>query len=527
MPIFKKIPPAETARKIAPEDFLSRENQRLSGLVDVAEILGQQSDFHEILRVVANKAASLLSAEMALIMMINPLTRETVKTVIRAGQEVSDPGLHFLHTQITGWVTKNQQALLSPDLQQDKRFGARFFADIPVHAVVCVPFVSEGILIGTLLLMSQEKSKVFREDDLACLKKLAAIAAPFLRNVQKLQEYFATPMPEAGLLSKYASMGLIGKSATFIQLLAAIEAAARCDVRVLLEGQSGTGKELIARAMHRFSSRTDQPFMAVDCGAIPANLVESELFGHVKGAFTGADRERKGLLEQASGGTLFMDEIENLPLDLQAKFMRVLQEGEVRPVGSNVTRKVNVRIISASSLSLRELVDRGKFRSDLFYRLYVYPIYVPALADRREDIPLLANHFLAKFAAEQKKRVTSFHARLLDFMRQRSWPGNIRELENFVERLVTLVPPEKQVVNHDILPADLQQEFRRSKTSGSGPSVNPSLNQRMQDFEKQIIQQTLVDHDWNQSKAARVLKISEQKLRYRMTKLGIVRPASG
>jgi DNA-binding NtrC family response regulator len=172
------------------------------------------------------------------------------------------------------------------------------------------------------------------------------------------------------------------------------------------------------------------------------------------------------------------------------------------------------------------LVEKGKFRSDLFYRLHVYPIYVPALADRREDIPLLANHFLAKFAAEQKKRATSFHARLLDFMRQRLWLGNIRELENFVERLVTLFAPDAQMVSHEILPADIQQEFRRAKTSGAGSGANPSLNHRMQDFEKQIIQQALADHAWNQSKAARALKISEQKLRYRMTKLGIARPAS-
>jgi len=526
MSIFKQTPAAETMRPDENKNPLSRENQRLAGLVEVAEILGQQSDFHEILRVVANKAASLLNAETALIMMINPLTGQTVKTVIRAGQEVSDPDLHFVHTQISGWVTKNKQALQSPDIQRDKRFGARVFADVPIHSVLCVPFVIEGVIIGTLLLLNKDAGRILGEDDLTYLNKLATIAAPFLRNVQKLQEYFATPMPEAALLAKYAGVGLIGKSEKFITLLQAIEAAARCDVRVLLEGQSGTGKERIARAIHRFSSRTDQPFIAVDCGAIPANLIESELFGHVKGAFTGADRERKGLMEEANGGTLFMDEIENLPVELQAKLMRVLQEGEVRPLGSNATRKVNVRIISASSLSLRELVDKGKFRGDLFYRLHVYPIYVPSLEDRSDDIPLLANHFLKQFSAGQKKRAASFHPRLLHFMRQHAWPGNIRELENFVERLATLAPAEMQQVRAEILPADLQKALQKIAPSGPGLTRHPSLNERMEDFEKQIVQQALIDHDWNQSKAARALKISEQRLRYRMTKLGIVRPAS-
>jgi transcriptional regulator with PAS, ATPase and Fis domain len=330
-------------------------------------------------------------------------------------------------------------------------------------------------------------------------------------------------VPEATLLAKYEALGLLGQSKKFVELLQAIEAASRCDVRVLLEGQSGTGKELIARAIHKLSVRCDRPFLAIDCGAIAANLIESEIFGHVKGAFTGATSDRKGLLEEADQGTLFMDEIVNLPMDMQAKFMRVLQEGEVRPVGSNKTRRVDVRIITASSDSLRKLVDEQKFREDLFYRLHVYPLHVPPLDERHEDIPLLAHYFLKKFAARQGKQAESFHEQLLDFMQQRHWAGNIRELENLIERLVTLAEPHMNVLDQEILPQDLRKEMKKYETSQQDAGVTKPLNESLAEYEEQVIRAALAASNWNIAKTARALKVAEQTLRYKMGRLGIVR----
>jgi transcriptional regulator with PAS, ATPase and Fis domain len=316
-------------------------------------------------------------------------------------------------------------------------------------------------------------------------------------------------------------MGMLGKSERFIELLQAIEAAARCDVRVLLEGQSGTGKELIARAVHQLSARNNHPFVAIDCGAIPEHLIESELFGYMKGAFTGATQDHTGLIEEAHRGTLFMDEISNLPFGMQAKLLRILQEGDVRPVGSNKLRKVDVRIIATCSASLRKLVDNGKFREDLYYRLHVYPIDVPSLKERKEDIPLLANHFLKKFAGQQQKQTDSFQGAILSFMRQRQWAGNIRELENFVERMVTFAPVDAGALNSELIPPDLREEFE--KFTAIDISDSKSLNERLKEQEEIIIRQALEENNWNQTKAAHSLKISEQLIRYRMKKLGVTR----
>jgi transcriptional regulator with GAF, ATPase, and Fis domain len=516
---------SQTTNQNPPPELIEREYQKLARLVELTEMLGQQSHFDEILRVATQQAASLLHAETALIMMINPQTRQTVKTVFKEGMETQSHRYHNVHTQVCGWVIKNHRAFLSPNIKEDSRFRKDRFKELSIKSVMCVPLRIEGVIIGSILLLNKDRDDEFDESDLAYLEKLAAIAAPFLRNVQKIQEYFAAPLPAAALLAKYEPLGLLGKSKKFIELLQAIEAAALCDVRVLLEGQSGTGKELIARAIHQLSARRDYPFVAIDCGAIPANLLESELFGHVKGAFTGATTDRKGLLEEAHQGTLFMDEIANLPLEMQTKLLRVLQEGEMRPLGSNKPRKIDVRIISASSASLRQMVDSRQFREDLYYRLHVYPIAVPALDERREDIPLLANHFLKKFAPQQQKPVEAFHEQVLDFMQQRQWEGNIRELENFVERLVTLAKPNLTVLRFDLLPPDYQKEFKKIIAAPAAPTIRKSLNESLAECEAQLIQQALQEHHWNQSQAARALKISEPNLRYRMNKLGITKPA--
>ncbi len=501
------------------------ETEKIKSLIELASILEQQSEFEEVLRLVTQKASSLMNAEDVLIMMINPQTRQTVKTVFKEGGEAQHHRYQFIHINISGWVINNNCPFLTENIHKDPRFRKNLFKDIPIKSSMCAPLRAEGVVIGTLLLLNKSHGYIFNESDLSYLEDFATVVSPHLRNIQKIQEYFISRLSKETLLKKYESFGLLGKSKKFIDLLQAVESASRCEVRVLLEGQSGTGKELIAKAIHQCSSRVQQKFIAIDCGAIPANLIESELFGHVKGAFTGATISRKGLLEEANGGTLFMDEIANLPLELQAKLLRVLQEGEIRPLGSNVTRKVNVRIISASSNPLAKLVERQKFREDLFYRLNVYPISIPSLDDRRDDIPLLANNFLKKFAAQQKKQAEIFHEEVLDFMQQHQWCGNIRELENFVERMVTLALPETQIIEARILPPEFKKELKKLRKIKDEVEIGKSLTESLAEYEAKLIRQTLMDNDWNQSKAARTLKISEQTIRYKMGKLGIVKPS--
>lgn len=497
---------------------------RLERLFEIAATLNQQNDFDEILRLVAQQAAEALRAELALIFMLNPRTRHTVRTLYAVSALPNPPHYHAIHQQLAGWVMANQQALRSANLAHDERFARMDWQEIALHAVLCVPLKVEGLVIGSLLLGRQSPEREFGEEDLAYLEKLALVAAPYLRNAHKIAEYFEAPMPEAALLAKYKAVGLRGKSAKFIALLKTLEAAARTDVRVLLEGETGTGKELVARAIHQFSARQPHPFIALDCGAMPENLIESELFGHVKGAFTGALHERKGLFETAQAGTLFMDEVANLPLALQTKFMRVLEQSEVRPLGGNAARKIDVRLIAASSRPLHELVKQQLFREDLYYRLHVYPIALPALHERQEDIPLLAEYFLQSFARQQQKHVESFHEELREYMCARAWPGNVRQLENFVERLVTLAQPANKILSPDLLPPDLKAEFSKAQTELQSLPFTASLAESVATYEAKLIRQALAAANWNQSQAARQLRLPVQTLQYRMHKLGIVKP---
>ncbi len=502
---------------------MRNKTEKLESLIDLASILAQQSDYDEVLRLVVQKASSLMNSDDALVMMINPQTRQTIKTLFKKSTDQKNRQYQFVHINISGWVIQNNQSFITENIHKDVRFRKNLFKNIPVKSVICTPLKAEGVIIGTLMLLNKSPGKGFDKDDLYYLEQFATIVSSYLRNVQKIQEFFVPCLTNETLFNKYKKFGLMGRSEKFVDLLKAIESASRCDVRVLLEGQSGTGKELVAKAIHCSSPRAQNKFIAIDCGAIPANLIESELFGHVKGAFTGATAARKGLLEEAHNGTLFMDEIANLSLELQAKLLRLLQEGEIRPLGSNVIRKVDVRIIAASSASLAMLVEKQQFREDLFYRLNVYPIYIPSLDERCDDIPLLSKYFLNKVASQQQKQAEFFHEEIVEFMRQHKWRGNIRELENFVERMVTLAPQEMKIIDAKILPPEFKKELRKLK-SFKEQETTRSLEEIISEYEEKIIHQALVNNDWNQSKTARALKVSEQTIRYKMAKLGIVKP---
>jgi DNA-binding NtrC family response regulator len=272
-------------------------------------------------------------------------------------------------------------------------------------------------------------AKPFSPDELEAAVEKALREHKLRRDFRGLQE---------ALADRYRLLRLVGESPGMKHVFSLVEQVAPTDSTVLVTGESGTGKELVARAIHFSSLRKDRPFVAIDCGAIAPNLIASELFGHVRGAFTGAVDDRQGLLKAADGGTLFLDEVSNLPPDLQAALLRVVETQEVRPVGSSGSAKVDVRFVAATNEDLATRVADGKFRQDLYYRFNVFPIRLPPLRERREDIPLLARHFLSLFSARSHKRIEDFTPEAMDALTRYDWPGNVRELSNVVERLVIL-----------------------------------------------------------------------------------------
>ncbi|MCB0743776.1 MAG: sigma-54-dependent Fis family transcriptional regulator [Ignavibacteriae bacterium] len=497
-------------------------NQTYETLFELAEILGKQSDYKEILRVVSTKTSTMFNSDITSIQMINPHSHDSYKTVMKKETKIDKEQYSVVQSIIIGWVMLNKKAILLPDLKNDERFKENLFNNFPIVSAMCVPLYCSDASIGYLIIMNKTGKNPFTENDFQMLQKIGVISAPYLSNVQKIKEYFNISLPESTLINKYRIVGLLGKSKKFLELLHSIEAASKCDVRVVLEGETGTGKELVVKAIHNFSKRSGFPFVAVDCGAIPNNLIESELFGHVKGSFTGANQDRKGLILEANKGTLFLDEICNLSLEMQAKLLRVLQEGEIRPVGSSKLINVDVRFIAASSVSLLELVEKKEFREDLYFRLMVYPINMPTLNERKADILLIATFFLNKFSKKQNKKAEFFHKDISEFLKNKIWSGNIRELENFIERLVTNIPNDIETVELTVLPEKLKEEIIDFKKASS-PQKIISFTKEVENFEKEMITQSLDDNDWNQSQAARMLEIPEQTLRYKMKKLGLFR----
>ncbi len=310
------------------------------------------------------------------------------------------------------------------------------------------------------------------------------------------------------LITRYKLDNIVGRSPQMLKIYKTIARVADSKSTVLVTGESGTGKELIARAIHYNSSRANKPFVAVDCSSLAESLLDSELFGHVRGAFTGAVANKKGLFEEANAGTCFLDEIGDISLAMQAKLLRVLQEHEIKRVGGTETIKIDVRIIAATNKNLEELVTEKKFREDLFYRLNVVTIHLPPLRERPEDIPLLAEHFLSKFALENNKPIPQLSKEALDLLLLYRWPGNVRELENVIERAVTL--SQRPL----ILPEDLPRRLRLEQEFSMPPNLLPTKIP-LSELEKLYIKKVLEETGGNKKKAAEILGIDRRTL-YRM-----------
>ncbi|WP_369160301.1 sigma-54-dependent transcriptional regulator [Candidatus Thiodiazotropha sp. LNASS1] len=307
---------------------------------------------------------------------------------------------------------------------------------------------------------------------------------------------------------------MLGNSPPMVQIRQLIDKLARSQAPVYISGESGTGKELAARLIHKNGPRADHPFVAVNCGAIPQELMESELFGHKKGSFTGANQDHQGLFLSADGGTLFLDEIADLPLHMQVKLLRAIQEKHIRPVGSQKEIPIDVRIISATHKKLSGMVETGDFRQDLFYRINVIELPLPPLRERVEDIPLLAHHFLTRIARDSDIKKSKLSSNALNKLKKYAFPGNIRELENILERSVTLL--DGSTIKADDLHLPTNQQSAENSIGSSQP-----LDDRMEQIERETIVKALEETRWNRTAAAKKLGMSLRSLRYRLDKLGI------
>lgn len=323
----------------------------------------------------------------------------------------------------------------------------------------------------------------------------------------------------ASLNEKYGFDTILGHSGALLQVLDTAARAARTQSTVLIRGETGTGKELLAKAIHFNSGRKNKPLITINCAAIPKELLESELFGHRKGAFTGALADKRGKVEMADGGTLFLDEIGEMPLELQAKLLRLIQEGEIEKIGSEAVSKVDVRIIAATHRDLQAMIEDGIFREDLYYRLAVIPLTLPPLRERPEDVPELVQHFFRQSKQKNERAELTISSALIPYFSHYRWPGNVRELENAVERVVVLARGD-QVTLED-LPAVLRRE--REETEGIEIGLPPQ-GISLEAIEKELILKALDKCGWNQTRAARYLDISRKTLIYRMERHGIRKP---
>jgi len=493
-------------------------------LFEIIRSVSSSLHTENVLKMIISEAVDLCHADQGSIILFDPDKQNLTKTLIRSADPISFRIDTYLNNLLAGWVHEHRQSFMTNTIT--KLFGAKSLKQKyqNISSALSVPLIKEQKILGAINLISLNKKFHFTERELKLMGILATQCVHLIINAHLHESLFQeTDRLRKELDKRYTFKEVIGESPKLMAVFALLERIIPTDARVMIEGESGTGKELIARILHYKGLHKNGPFVAVDCGAFPENLLESELFGYVKGAFTGAIQDKSGLFEEADKGTLFLDEITNMPTSIQSKLLRVLQEKEIRPVGSTKSKQVNVRVISAASESLKEKLKEGRFREDLYYRLSVVNVNLPPLRDRRTDIPLLANHFLKKYSDKYHKRLAGLKRETLQALELYAWPGNIRELENVIERCIILAESGIEYIPLELLTDDIishaagysSKHRRKFKTDKS------SINEKKFDFEKEMIIKALAINNWNQSKAANELGLHESTLRYKIRKFGI------
>nr|MBD3623596.1 sigma 54-interacting transcriptional regulator [Sunxiuqinia sp.] len=383
---------------------------------------------------------------------------------------------------------------------------------------ICVPIIAEGKVTGTLSLVRIFNPFITNDEDLKLLSIIGSLISRVVRSRQERMEEMELLRQknqelQSLLKGDNSTLNMIGNSAKMRDVYSLVNMVAETNSTVLIRGESGIGKELVADAIHFRSKRERGSFIKVNCSALPDTLIESELFGHEKGAFTGANGQRKGRFELADGGTIFLDEIGDVPLSTQVKILRIIQQREFERLGGTETIKVDVRIITATNRKLEEMIDRGEFREDLFYRINVFPIFIPSLRERRNDIPMLVDHFIEKFNKRNNAKIKRITTSALNMLMIYSWPGNIRELENCIERACILT--QDNVIHSYNLPPSLQT------ADSTNTGARGGLTYTVEQVEQQLIREALTTTNGNIAKAAEHLKVTERMLGTRIKKYEI------
>ncbi|MFN9742128.1 MAG: nif-specific transcriptional activator NifA [Acidobacteriota bacterium] len=496
--------------------------KKLTALLEVSQALGSTLDTRAAIEKVLEILDRGLGMQRGAMALFEGARKEELTIQFSYGLSEGEKrrGRYRLDEGVIGRVVSSGKPVIVPQVSQEPLFLNRTRQKTlkSEESFICVPIKEQRKTIGALSIIYPFDPDRNFDDSVKVLSIVASMISQSLRLSQMVQREKAQLVDENASLKrelqqKYEFRNIIGNGKEIRDVYEQISQVADSNTNVLIRGESGTGKELVAHAIHYNSPRSARPFIKVNCAALPESLIEAELFGHEKGAFTGAISAKKGRFEMAEGGTLFLDEIGDLSPAMQVKLLRVLQEREFERVGGMETIKVNVRLIAATNVDLERAVQDGRFRSDLYYRLNVFSIYLPPLRERKTDILLLAEHFLEKYAKQNSKQIKRISTSAIDMLMSYHWPGNVRELENVIER-ATLVC-EGRVIHGYHLPPTLQ-------TAEGSDTVNKmSLDQAVANFEKELIRDALKTARGNRARAARLLDTTERILGYKVGKYGI------